>query len=374
MNIFCEDSLLYAEDFFQSLGNCGFFAGATVTSDDIQGANALVVRSTTNVSSALLEQCEKLAFVGTGTAGFNHIDMQYLASRNIPAYAAAGCNSIAVVEYVLCAMLYMSVQRNKNLFQQKVGIVGVGNIGSLLNKRLQDLGIHTCLYDPPLQESGALESAATFDEILACDWISLHVPLINSGHYPTLHMFGEQELSQLSAHQCLINACRGEVVNNRALLALKRQGHEFGLIMDVWEQEPDILFELTQYADLATGHIAGHTIEGKGRGTEMMYQALCRQLGKTPNLVLSQFLPKINNKQLSFSNGNEKMLKLLELVKKVYDIENDSQCFKKTVKNSDDFRAYRKHYAGRREFSSFTVNTDSLIDSQVVHDLGFSKT
>lgn len=355
-----------------------FFSGSTVTSDALFNADALVVRSTTQVTEALLDSSTKLGFVGTGTAGTNHIDLDYLNSRNIPVHNAGGSNAIAVVEYVLCAMLFMSAKKDIDLLSQKVGIVGVGHIGSLLDKRLQAMGIETCLYDPPLQEIGRDQGIShrwsEFEDIMQCDWITLHVPLIKEGSHPTWHMFDEAQLSRLSEQQCLINACRGEVVDNQALLTLKKQGHQFGLVLDVWEQEPDILFELVEYADIATGHIAGHTLEGKGRGTAMMYSALCHQLEQVPKLTLNQFLPIVNNKLLSFSTGNNQIQNLLDLVSKVYDIEYDNQHFKSSVKNADDFRRYRKIYAARREFSSFSVEANSLIDPQIIQGLGFGKT
>lgn len=372
MNIFCEDTLLYAESFFADLGECQFFSGATVTANDIRNADALLVRSTTQVNESLLSQCQSLKFVGTGTAGTNHIDGSYLLSRGIQPLNAGGCNAVAVAEYVLASIFALALKRQVDVFQQKVGIVGVGHIGSLLHERLSQLGIETVLCDPPLQEQGDPRKFSSFDDILKCDWITLHVPLVTSGPHVTTNMFSEEVLTSLSDDQVLINACRGEVVDNNALLALKKAGRKFGTVMDVWANEPNILFELIPYVDIATAHIAGHTLEGKGRGTEILYQQLCKQFDLPLQHSLEHFLPEIKNNQLSLSDSGARMPLLHNLVASVYDIESDSQHFRGIVQSAQEFQAYRKKYAVRREFSSYSVKEDATIDASVLAGLGFS--
>ncbi|MCY7296563.1 4-phosphoerythronate dehydrogenase [Alteromonas sp. a30] len=372
MKIFCEDTLLYAKSFFSDVGECYFFSGATVSPEFIKEADILLVRSTTKVNESLLSQCQHLKFVGTGTAGTNHIDNTYLASRGLKAINAGGCNAAAVVEYVLCSMLNLACKRQVNLFEQKVGIVGVGNIGSLLNTRLNSMGIQTELYDPPLQNAGDSREFSSFEEILKCDWITLHVPLVMEGDYPTNNMFSEEVLAQLADHQVLINACRGEVVDNQGLLNLKRGGRQFGLVIDVWNNEPDILFDLVEHTDIATAHIAGHTLEGKGKGTEILYQAVCQQfaLPMTHNLV--NFLPEIDNNRLSLKGTDARMLELHQLTAQVYDVESDSQHFRGMVRNAQEFQAYRKKYAVRREFSSYIVQENAKLNASILAGLGFS--
>ena len=95
----------------------------------------------------------------------------------------------------------------------------------------------------------------------------------------------------LSEEQLLINACRGEVLDNQEALALFNEGRALNLVLDVWEQEPDILLALLPHLQLATAHIAGHTLEGKARGTEMLYLQLCRHLGVDADKSLAAFLP-----------------------------------------------------------------------------------
>lgn len=381
MKILLEESLLYAKEFFGSFGECVMYSGASVKPEDVQHAEALIVRSTTQVDAQLLSLNTGLKFVGTATAGADHLDTAYLAKRNVAVQTAAGCNAVAVTEYVLSALLHLAVKRGFALRNKSVGIVGAGYIGSLLSERLAALGVTVKLCDPPLQEAGDTREFAALNDIMACDIISLHVPLTfdSQTRWPTYHLFNEARLRALSDEQVLINACRGEVVDNCALLRLKQQGRRFAVVLDVWENEPGINFELAQLADIATGHIAGHSLEGKGRGTEMMFRALSKLANCESSLSLVQFLPPVNNSVLQPVFGASEDEAWWSVVRQVYDIERDSHWFLDSVKSGDAFRHYRKNYAVRREFGSFAVNAGTQSDpgnARIVEPylaLGFNK-
>lgn len=364
MKILLEESLLYAKEFFNSFGECVMYSGATVKPEDVQHAEALIVRSTTQVDAQLLHLNTALKFVGTATAGADHLDTAYLEQRNVTVQTAAGCNAVAVTEYVLSALLHLAVKRRFVLRDKTVGIVGAGYIGSLLFERLSALGVATKLCDPPLEETGDARNFAGLDEIMACDIISLHVPLTFDSHtrWPTFHLFNKARLGSLSDDQILINACRGEVIDNHALLQLKQQGREFAVVMDVWENEPGIDFELAQRVEIATGHIAGHSLEGKGRGTEMMFRAWSQIANRESSFELAQFLPPVQQSVLQPVSDTSDDEAWLSVVRQVYDIEQDSRLFLQTVKSGDAFRHYRKNYAVRREFGSFAVNVGAPSD------------
>ena len=379
MKILLEESLLYAHEFFNSFGECVSYSGASVTPEDIRDADALIVRSTTQVDRPLLKLNNSLKFVGTATAGADHLDTEYLAERNVTVQTAAGCNAVAVTEYVLSAILHLAVQRGFSLRAKSVGILGAGHIGSLLSERLSALGVSVKLCDPLLQAAGDPRKFVALDAIMSCDIISLHVPLTfdTTTRWPTLHLFDEARLSTLDDEQILINACRGEVIDNRALLQCKRQGRKFAVVLDVWENEPNINFELAQQVDIATGHIAGHSLEGKGRGTEMMFRAWSRIANCDSSRYLEQFLPPVQNKVLDTALGRSEDEAWLSVVRQVYDIEQDSRLFLESVRTGDAFRHYRKNYAVRREFGSFAVNVglqsdpDNVKIAQAFSALGF---
>jgi erythronate-4-phosphate dehydrogenase len=375
MKIYYEDSMPYAAEFFSELGECEAFSHKTVSPEMLADADVLLVRSTTTVNPQLLAKNKQVQFVATATAGTDHVDKDYLKNRNVPFTSAGGCNAVAVAEYVLSAMLVMGKKLNWRLADKTVGIVGAGHVGTALSRVLKVLGIKHMLCDPPLADAGDKRVFVGMHDIMQCDVITLHVPWVKDGLHPTQELFDETRLMQLKAHQVLINACRGEVLNNQAALDLLKQGQVLNLVLDVWENEPDINLDLIPHVALATAHIAGHTIEGKARGTEMLYQALCQHLGVRPSKTLSDYLPiaapiQVDN-QVEAS-GQPSFWQVVEkLALEVYDISQDDKLFKGTVNDAESFRYIRKHYPIRREFSAIAVNAGNLPYSKAIYALGF---
>jgi erythronate-4-phosphate dehydrogenase len=371
MKIYYEDSMPYAAEFFSELGECEVFSHKTVNAETLADADVLLVRSTTKVNQQLLAKNKQVQFVATATAGTDHIDKNYLASQNIPFISAGGCNSVAVAEYVLSAMLVMSKRLNWQLVDKTVGIVGAGHVGSALARVLTVLGINHKLCDPPLADAGDAREFVSMNDIMQCDVISLHVPWVKDGPYPTQHLFDKARLAALKNNQILINACRGEVINNQAALALFEQGNSLNLVLDVWENEPNINLDLIPHIALATAHIAGHTIEGKARGTEMLYLALCKHLGIQADKKLSDYLPKAELSQIKITEKQDFWQVFYLLVLDVYNIEKDDQYFRANMQSADQFRYIRKHYPIRREFSAITLNTGNFADSKAIYGVGF---
>lgn len=373
MLIYCEDSMPYAQDYFGDMGDCRIFSHKTIDAQQLAQADILLVRSTTKVNHNLLHLNHKLKFVGTATAGTNHLDKAYLAQRGIPWGSAAGCNAVAVAEYVLSALFTLSSRQHWPLADKTVGIVGAGNVGSVLASKLAALGVNYRLCDPPLADSGDKRDFVSLDEIMQCDIISLHVPLLTEGNYPTAHMFDAQRLAKLRPEQLLINACRGEVLDNAAALALVQQGKPLNLVLDVWENEPEILTALVPYVALATAHIAGHSIEGKANGTDMLYRQLCQLLRRPVQKSLQDYLPQVQNNVFDLSAQPIDLGGLGEVITKVYNIAADDSQFKASVSQSGQFAYIRKHYPIRREFSAFAVNTGNSPLTKAIYDLGFSQ-
>ena len=371
MKIYYEDSMPYAAEFFSELGECEVFSHKTVNADILADADVLLVRSTTKVNQQLLARNKQVQFVATATAGTDHIDKNYLASQNIPFISAGGCNSVAVAEYVLSAMLVMSKRLNWQLVDKTVGIVGAGYVGSALSRVLTVLGINHKLCDPPLADAGDARDFVSMNDIMQCDVISLHVPWVKDGPYPTQHLFDKARLAALKDSQILINACRGEVINNQAALALFEQGNSLNLVLDVWENEPNINLDLIPHTALATAHIAGHTIEGKARGTEMLYLALCKHLGIQAKKKLSDYLPKAESSQIKITEKQDFWQVFYLLALDVYNIEKDDQYFRANMQSADQFRYIRKHYPIRREFSAIALNTGNFANSKAIYDVGF---
>lgn len=371
MKLLYEDSMPYAEEFFRGLADCESFSHKTITPEKVSEADILLVRSTTKVNHALLSKATSLQYVSTATAGTNHMDMQYLQSRGIAYGSAGGCNAVAVAEYVISAMLVMAERLNWRLRDKTVGIVGAGHVGTRLTEKLDALGMRYLLCDPPLSEQGDSRSFSELDQVLACDIVSLHVPLVEHGPYPTAHIIDKTRLEGLSDDQVLINACRGEVVDNQAALELFKAGKKMNLVLDVWENEPQIDLNLVPYIALATAHIAGHTIEGKARGTEMLYQQVCHLLKKPVELSLDDFLPAPSKPYIELEKRVLSFEDLTALLLSVYDIRMDDAYFKKTIAQPGQFTYIRKHYAIRREFAAIQVSAGNCSLTKAIYKLGF---
>lgn len=373
LTIYYDENIVFAREFFENLGRLIPFSGRNVTADIVKNADVLLVRSITKVNESLLKENKQLQFVGTATIGEDHIDKPYLAERNVPFYSAPGCNAVSVAEYVLSALMVMSERYLINLYSLKIGIVGAGNTGSRLSEKLTALGIEHVLCDPFVKpENYQGRKFASLEDVLECDVISLHVPITKDGEHPTYHLLDEKRLAQLSDSQILINACRGEVIDNQALLKLKQAGLKTKLVLDVWENEPNVLLPLIKYADIASAHIAGYSLEGKARGTEMLYQALCDQL-KVKNLKkLADFLPisSIDDVKITqtFDEGT-----LKQLIKLVYDVRRDDAIFRQQI-TEKGFDYIRRTYPDRREFSAINVTMNKEVNEELPHRLGFSNT
>ena len=141
----------------------------------------------------------------------------------------------------------------------------------------------------------------------------------------------------------MINACRGEVIDNKALLNLAIMENTPTLVLDVWENEPNIEKQLLPFVDIATPHIAGYSLDGKVRGTEMLYQAFCKQLKVEPISKSTDFMVKANISEIKVEQTITAEL-LKSLVHLIYDVRRDDALFRKKVNEIQGFDNMRKNY------------------------------
>ncbi|MBP6122669.1 MULTISPECIES: 4-phosphoerythronate dehydrogenase PdxB [Providencia] len=371
MKILVDENMPYAQTLFSELGEVKAIPGRPIPTQELIDADALMVRSITKVNRSLLDNTE-VKFVGTATAGFDHVDTQWLSEANIGFSSAPGCNAIAVVEYVFSALLLLAERDNFDLRDKTIGIIGVGNVGGRLFNRLSAWGVKTVLCDPPRAAKGDKENFVPLDAVLEqADILTFHTPLNTTGEYKTLHLMDESRLSHLREGTILINASRGEVVDNQALLGLLKQGKKLSVILDVWEPEPNLETELLDRVDIGTPHIAGYTLEGKARGTTQVYEAYCQFLGKTSQVSLSSLLPKPDISSITL-NGKLTQQQLKRLVHLVYDVRRDDAALRAVVTVPGEFDKLRKHYQERREWSSLHVLSDNEETVSQLNLLGFN--
>ena len=371
MKILVDENMPYAVELFSRLGNVQAVPGRPIPQDALNDADALMVRSVTKVNEALLAG-KPVKFVGTATAGTDHVDDAWLQQQGIGFSAAPGCNAIAVVEYVFSSLLILAQRDGFQLRDKTVGIVGVGNVGSRLNARLRALGIRTLLCDPPRADRGDQETFSSLDQLVAeADILTFHTPLNMSGPYSTHHLVDADLLARLPADRILINACRGEVVDNAALLDALNGPKKLTAVLDVWEPEPDLSLALLDKVAIGTAHIAGYSLEGKARGTTQVFEAFSQFIGQPQKVPLEELLPAPEFPVVSFS-GELNEARLLRLIHLVYDVRRDDVPLRRVAGKAGEFDKLRKFYEERREWSSLKVICDNPATVELLNKLGFT--
>ncbi|PKH64351.1 erythronate-4-phosphate dehydrogenase [Psychrobacter sp. 4Dc] len=315
--------------------------------------DVLLIRSVTKVNEALLADNNSVQFVGSATIGTDHVDKDYLASRNITFANAAGCSKHSVAQYVLTAVFTLRPQYWQQSASLTLGIIGLGNIGSTLAQYAYDLGWQVLGYDPLLPASET--NNASLEQVLSqSDVVSLHVPLTNEKNstnpkgsdYPTRYLINEATLAAMPADTILINSARGPVIEENALKAdIEHTGRQ--VVLDVFEHEPEVAVSLLSNLAIATPHIAGYTLEGKLRGTQIIYDALCEKLTIPPTQSMSNLLP------LNMFLWSE-LKSYPDRLPKFYDImQDDASLRNKAIDgqvNGTDFDGLRRDYHLRREW------------------------
>lgn len=374
MNILADENMPLAKVLFEKFGNVTLKHGRKITADDLIDIDVLLVRSITKVNKDLLSKANKLKFVGTATAGFDHIDTKALEEKGIAFSNAQGCNKISVGEYVLSSLLLLQQMFNLDFSKLTMAVIGAGCTGSEVIRRAKALGLNLLISDPPLKEedSPKYSNYVNFKECLNADIISFHVPLIKDGSHPTYHMLNKElfEKYYKNGEKFIINASRGEVIDDLALNEALDKNPNLHLIKDVWEEEPSIKCkELIKKAIITTPHIAGYSYEGKCRGTFMLYEKLCQM----ENVKPIDFKTLLKKPQISEITIDEELnLDIIRrLVHLIYDVRRDSNTFRQNFNGGESFDALRKNYLERRELSSLLVNS-SPKNSQILKDLGFS--
>ncbi|WP_339009703.1 4-phosphoerythronate dehydrogenase [Aeromonas popoffii] len=358
MKIVVDENMPHALELFAEFGEVIPLSGRHMQAADLQDADVLLVRSVTRVDAELLATSPRLGFVGTATIGTDHVDKALLAERDIPFFSAPGCNKYSVGDYVLSALLVLAERHELTLREMSLAVIGAGNTGECVAGKAEALGMRVLRCDPPRARAAAQAGEAgafvDYQSALGADIVSFHVPITCEGPDATFHLLDEQVIAARPAGQILINASRGEVWDNQALLARQQGPQPLRLVMDVWEGEPEPLRALVPHTEIATPHIAGYSLEGKARGTWMLYQALCQQLGRTPRQDLQSLLPVPEVRALTPGQPADQAL-IKQLVHLIYDVRRDDARFRNRIEVPASFDEQRKHYPERRELSSLQV-------------------
>ncbi|MFZ2340155.1 MAG: 4-phosphoerythronate dehydrogenase PdxB [Bacteroidales bacterium] len=276
IRITADNKIPFLKGVLEPFAQITYLPGSQIDRDAIMDSDALLVRTRTKCSSDLLSGT-RVRFIGTATIGFDHIDTDFCNANNIRWTNAPGCNSSSVMQYIAAALMKISSESGLSLSRLTIGIVGVGNVGSKVQKLAQTLGMKVLLNDPPRQRKEKNDNFVSIEQVLEeSDIITLHVPLNIGGKDNTFHLIDANTLDKVNKGAWLINSSRGEVVESDALKEALTGERLAGAVLDVWEKEPEIDIPLMHMAFLATPHIAGYSADGKANGTSMVVNELCR--------------------------------------------------------------------------------------------------
>lgn len=363
MRIIADGNIAHLSDFFNetSLGQTVeviAMTGREITAEVLAQyqPEVLLIRSVTPVNAELLQDNHSVKFVGSATIGIDHVDIDYLAERGIVFANAAGCSKHSVAQYVMTSIAQL---RPDYIFKPiNLGIIGVGNIGNNLAQYAISLGWNVMGYDP-LKPPSVVNNSKLETVLRESDVISFHVPLTypHNSSFPTHHdyLMTKERWQSVSDTAIIINTARGEVLGRDDIVASPNV-----FVLDVFEHEPNIDKELLNIASIATPHIAGYTLEGKLRGTQFVYNALCKFLNRKPTVDFHSFLPPqmpLFN-QLSIPLNDHDRHQLLNKMPQMYDIRADDKRLRAVANangeiESKDFDNLRKNYPLRREWQSY---------------------
>lgn len=271
MIIVADSHIPYVQHYFSAYGDLRLIAGRAISRADVQAADMLLVRSITQVDEKLLADTP-VKFVGSVTAGADHLATEWLDQAGIAWSIARGFNAPPVADYVVSVIAALQKMHMLGKKSRKAVLIGVGQVGSLVAERLALLGFTVTFCDPLRANTQSAFHSTALDEIADADLILLHVPLTQTGEHPTYHFIDKDFLRRQKPGCVLLNASRGAVIHTNDLL---QYGKHLYWCLDVWEHEPRIDKALLERTLVATPHIAGYSVQSKIRGIEMIYQSAC---------------------------------------------------------------------------------------------------
>lgn len=338
-----------------------------ITSRLISHADALFVRTVTQVDKPLLQN-SSIRFVGSMSAGKDHLDTSCLDKNQIQWTTAAGCNANAVAQYVITCLALLRKKNRIPKQKLRAGIIGVGHVGTKVRDLLEPFCETILLNDPPKKTTHPNIKQTSLDAFHHLDLISLHTPLILNGPWPTEHLVDINLLSKQNPGCILINTSRGKVISGQTL-----KESDLTYCLDVFEHEPNIDPELVQQAFIATPHIAGYSLNAKLSASIQVIKTAYGFFGWENNIndnaILQQHLPQPN---LTFDTPAS----WEDVVLSCYNIEKDHQSLQNILTHNTPkrFETLRREYTLRTEFEYFNIKCKTLAANQqrVLQHLGFA--
>jgi erythronate-4-phosphate dehydrogenase len=375
--IIADENIPFVRKAFEPLGNLVTLSGRDMNAITIRDADILIVRSITRVDELLIGK-SSVQYIATASTGYDHIDTDYLKVRDIEFFAAAGCNANAVAEYTIVAIAALCLRYGLRMDEITLGIVGVGRIGMRVAEKAAVLGITTLMNDPPLKDKTGDNMYLPLHSVLGrSDIVTVHVPLITTDVYPTIHMMNENFIGMMKPDALLINTSRGAVVDEHVLLGALTGLKIGNAVLDVWENEPAINVKLLENVAIGTPHIAGHSIDGRVNATVMVYRDLCRFLNVKAAWE-PDGLPEPEQPVIEIVKNLDPEKTIPEVLFRAYPIYTDDERMRgisriKVPARAHYFDTIRSQHRSRREFNSYRLNgfVNEIADTLI--KLGFKR-
>ncbi len=340
MKIVIDSAIPFVRGVFEPFARVDYVPGVEIDRDRVCDADALIVRTRTMCNERLLGG-SRVKMIATATIGFDHIDTGYCASRGIRVATAAGCNARGVLQYISTVLVWLSRRYGFAPQEKTVGVVGVGNVGSLVADYASGFGFKVLCCDPPRKRAEGLADFVSLEELASrADIITFHTPLIADGEDKTLDMVDAALLSSMCPGSFVINSSRGEVVDERALLEVVQRGGLGGCVIDTWRHEPHINPHLLYETLLSTPHVAGYSVQGKAMASAMSVRAVAGEFG----LPLMEWYPEGVKRPVPEKISWEKLypeaLQLFDIAALSSELKSSPQRFEDMRNNYD----YREEY------------------------------
>ena len=340
IKIVADSNIPFLEGIFEPYADIAYIDGKDITRDDILDADALIIRTRTRCNEELLHGT-RVSLIATATIGTDHIDMDWCRENGIRVYNAQGCNAGGVMQYVFTG-LYGTASRNGiKLDDMTLGIIGVGNVGKKVEHMAKYLGFKVLKCDPPRAAKEGPEEFVPMDYLLAnSNIVTMHTPLDET----TKGMADRFFFERMQPGTFFINASRGEVVDEDALMEARVKLGP--VIIDTWNNEPDINLKLLDMVDIATPHIAGYSFQGKQNGTASAVRAVARQfdINGLYHFYPTCNLPEHQPKRLDLKGKTQG--EITTIFQYNYPIFTDDFMFRM---NPGNFEKLRSEYQYRRE-------------------------
>lgn len=366
MTIIIDKDIPFIQGVFEPYAHVVYAGGGEINREMVKEADALIIRTRTKCNANLLSGSQ-VKLIASATIGKDHVDTAWCEKEGIRFINAAGCNAGGVMQYVYTALFGLAHKKGIRLRyntnplacepvenRSVLGVIGVGNVGSKVAQLGEYLGFEVLRNDPQKEREQTLafnqgyitltdfKSYYSLDYLLEhADIITMHVPLDNA----TLQMANPVFFFKMKAGSVFINTSRGEVVNEDALLRFSSKLS--GLILDVWNHEPEMNRELLAQSDIATPHIAGYSYEGKVNGTTMVVKGVAEFFNIKELADFSVPDPDTDADRRTLQLAGMSQDKIWQSLNNIFPIFDMDKLLRE---NPEKFEQIRSNYKYRREF------------------------